>query len=219
MGINKADAVIILGGGTDGSLTPILYTKERLRAFVKRKKLFINTPIVLSGGYSVWFSRKPKYSEAQVMKNYLITSGFSKNLLFIEDRSRDTIGNAYFSKQIIKNFPKCRNILIVTTRGHAGRSNWIFKKVFGNIYKFSFWEVPSYLPSFTNNPGRKAYESYLIKTYKWLLGAAAEGDDKNIYKLMKKLHPAYSNSKGARMIREFIIAAKQKYLGYTKLKI
>lgn len=216
--MKKVDIVIILGGGTDASLTPVLYTKERLKAFVKRKRKFLNTPIILSGGYSVWFSKKPKYTEAQVMKNYLIKNSFSKKLLFIEDNSRDTIGNAYFSKQIVKKFPKCRNILIVTTKGHAGRSEWIFKKVFGKKYKFSFWEVPSYLPSFANNPGRKAYESYLIKTYKWLLSGAAEGDDKNICKLMKKLHPAYSNSKRARMIREFIIAAKQKYLGYTKLK-
>lgn len=216
--MKKVDFVIILGGGTDGSLTPVLYTKERLTGFIKRRKLFINTPIILSGGYSVWFTKKPKYTEAQVMRNFLIKRGFSHRLLFIEDRSRDTIGNAYFSKQIIKRFAMRRNILIVTTKGHADRSKWIFKKVFGKKYKFDFWEVPSFLPSFANNPGRRAYEHYLIKTYKWLMGGAVEGDDNNIYKLMKKLHPAYSNSKGAKMIREFIIAAKQKYLGYTKLK-
>ncbi|MEK7649746.1 MAG: YdcF family protein [Patescibacteria group bacterium] len=98
----KPDVIIILGGGTDGTLKPVLYTKERLEAFVKLYKKYTETPIIVSGGYSTWMKFIPKYKEADVMQNYLIKHGVSKKLVYVERKSRDTIGNFYFSKQIFR---------------------------------------------------------------------------------------------------------------------
>jgi uncharacterized SAM-binding protein YcdF (DUF218 family) len=217
---NNPGALILLGGGTNGTLKPVLYTKERLEGFLKIYKRYKNTPIIVSGGYSTWMKFKPKYREADVMRNYLIRRGIPKDKILIERESRDTIGNAYFSKQIIKKFPKWKNLLVVTTKGHEARSRWTFKKVFGKNYRYSFIGVPTRLPSFRNNPNRKRYERYIqqLINHKFFVGCK-EGDDKKLGKLMKKYHPGHSRSKEAKALAQEIAIAKMKYLGYTELKV
>ncbi|MEK7150989.1 MAG: YdcF family protein [Patescibacteria group bacterium] len=218
--MRKPDVIIILGGGTDGTLKPVLYTKERIKAFSKLYKKYFGTPIIVSGGYSTWMKFKPKYREADVMQNYLIKQDIPKDLVLIERKSRDTIGNAYFSKQIIKKFPKWKNLLIVTTKGHDARSRWTFKRVLGEKYQTTFFGVPTKLPSFRNNPNRKKYERFIRQfVNKEFFRSMKDGDDVMLGKLMKKYHPAHSRSKEAKQLAQEIMKAKLKYLGYTELKV
>ena len=101
----KPDILLVLGGGTDGTLKPTLYTKERLHGFFKIHKKYEGIPVIVSGGYSTWSSFIPKYREADVMQHYLIKHGISKKLILVERQSRDTVSNAYFSKLLIKKHP------------------------------------------------------------------------------------------------------------------
>ena len=218
MASSKVDLVIILGGGTDGTLRPIFYTKERLAAFLKSRKKFKGVPIVVSGGYSMWFKRKPRYTEADVMKNLLIKHNVSPKLVHLESKSRDTIGNAYYSKQIIKKLPDVKNILVVTTAGHVKRSRWSFRRIFGRRYKLYFLEAPTKIFSFRNNTGRRRYENYLLGIYRNGLRGIRNGEDREIMKALRKFHPVYSNSLRSKKIKGAIINAKQKYLGYTSLQ-
>lgn len=212
--------IIILGGGTDGTLKPILYTEERTKALVKIYKKYFGTPIIVSGGYSTWMKFRPKYREADVMQNYLIKQGIPKGLILVERKSRDTIGNIYFSKQIVKKYPSWKNILIITTKGHEARSKQSFEKVFGKKYLFSFIGVPTKLSSFRNNPNRKKYERHIQRIiFERFFKYAKDGDDKAIWQIMKKYHPAHSHSKEAKELAKEITKAKLKYLGYTELKV
>jgi len=220
MAKQRPDVIIMLGGGTDGTSRPVLYTKERLAAFLKVKKVFYGIPIIVSGGYSTWTSFVPQYREADVMAAYLQKHGITPNMLFIERKSRDTIGNAYFSKHIVKKHPNWKNILVITTRGHKERSAWIFKKVFGSTYRISFLEVATSLPSFRKNPGRIRYERELkMLMAKALFLGCKSGDEKALAIRLKKYHPAYSKSRTAKELGETIRKLKLKYLGYTELKV
>ena len=210
--MNKPDAIIILGGGTDGTLTPILYTKERLEYFSKFKSKFSNTPIVVSGGYSIWLKKKPKYTEAEVMARFLRQNGF-KHVL-VEKMSRDTVGNVYFSKQMVKKHGNWKNILVVTTQGHKARSEWLFKKVFGSGSRFDYLEVPSRTGHF-GTAKRQAYEKFVVRVYKKIIGHVRSGDDEAIHRILLKKHPAFSNSKEAQKIAKEINDAKQYYLGFV----
>jgi uncharacterized SAM-binding protein YcdF (DUF218 family) len=213
MGMKTIDVAIILGGGTDGTLTPMLYTKERLEGFIAQGEKFGSVPIIVSGGYSASLDKRPKYLEADVMKKFLIVAGFSARVIYLEKRSRDTIGNAYYSKQIVKKHPRWKNILVVTTTGHIPRSRWIFKKVFGPKYNFEYLGVPSRYVTFASNPGREKYEAYVIATYAEILFLAKDGDDRKIFKILKATHPAYSKNKRSQELKEKIMEAKQKLLG------
>jgi len=214
--MKKIHAIIILGGGTDGTLKPAFYTKERLEAFVVNASKFTNTPIIASGGYTASSDKAPKYTEAEIIKNNLKENGFSSKLIYLEKRSRDTIGNAYYSKQIIKRHPRWKNILIVTTNKHIPRSRWLFNKVFGKKYSIKYYGVPSRHSSFTN-PGRMKYERFLIGWNRKASSHIKNGDDKAVLKLLKTIHPAYAHTRESEKVKMRILAAKQKYLGYIKL--
>lgn len=207
----NTNVVVILGGGTDGTLTPILYTKERLHFFVKnivRKEI----PIVVSGGYSVWLKKRPKYTEAEVMKNFLVKKGF-RNIL-VENKSRDTVGNIFYTKQILSKNPGWKNILVVTTRGHRLRSEWLFKTIFGSAYSFKYLEAPTLTGNFGTKK-RKEYENYVVGVYKKMLKGIKPGDDKNILKRLKQKHPAFSQTKSAKALALEINEAKQHFLGFV----
>jgi uncharacterized SAM-binding protein YcdF (DUF218 family) len=83
-------------------LKPAFYTKERLEAVIAKRFAFANTPIIASVGYTASSEKAPKYTEAEVIKKCLTDNGFASKLIYLEKRSRDTVGNAYYSKQIIK---------------------------------------------------------------------------------------------------------------------
>lgn len=216
----KPDVIIVLGGGTDGTLRPILYTEERVKTLSKLYKKYFGTPVIVTGGYSTWMKFKPKYREADVMQNYLIKQGIPKDLILVERKSRDTIGNIYFSKQIVKKFPSWRNILIITTKGHETRSKQSFQKVYGKRYRFAFVGVPTKLSSFRNNPNRKKYERHIQRIiFERFFKYCKDGDDRTFWKIMRKYHPAHSRSKEAKQLALKITTAKLKYLGYTELKV
>jgi len=211
------DAVIILGGGVDGTSNPVLYTKERLEAFIRLDRRTTRKPIIVSGGHSV-FIKKPRYAEAEVMKKYLISHGIPTSHIHLEKKSRDSITNAYYSKRIAKKHPRWANILIVTTDGHVARCRWIFNKVFGDKYKFRFMGVPSTIGGFSDNSSnRKRYEKYLIDIYRVGFSLVKKGDDKAILKIWKSLSPLYSQGRKAKEFAEAIRTAKQRFLGYISL--
>jgi uncharacterized SAM-binding protein YcdF (DUF218 family) len=213
----KPDVIVILGGGLGKALEPAFYTAERLRFFIKNKKKFKGIPIIASGGYTVWTKKKPVYTEAQVMKHFLVKHGISPDLILIEEKSRDTIGNAYWTKQIVKRFPSWKNILVITTNGHVKRARWTFAKIFGKAYQFEFLPVATKMKNFIL-PGRERYENYIISVYKRIVRTIGSGDDTEIMKMLKRFHPIYSQSKQAKEIQKEIEQAKQKILGYTMLK-
>lgn len=118
----QADVIVVLGGGsyntgvlTDDSL------KRLLTGFVLQKKL--NIPIILSGGSAI-----TNLPESEVMKKVLIELGVDRSKIFTDVSSRDTIGNAFFTKKICEanGFKK---ILLVTSAYHMPRSVLTFEKI------------------------------------------------------------------------------------------
>ncbi len=213
--MQTADVVIILGGGVGKSLKPVLYTKERLEGFARYSNKYKNTPIILSGAQNFWTKEKLKYTEAGSMEYFLRKAGFSKKLLFREEKSKDTLGNTYYAKQLIKRHPAWKKILIVTTKGHGYRCKWLFKFILGNGYKVDCLEIPSNIIGFKNNKGREAYERFLVGIYKRIFKGVKAGEDKEI---LKRIKVFYSNNKEAREIIKEISETKQRLLGYTDLR-
>ena len=74
------------------------------------------------------------------MKDYAVSLGTDGKKIMKEEKSKDTVGNAYFSKQLIRKLG-FRNIIVVTTEIHAHRAKIIFKMVFGPAYKIRFFRV------------------------------------------------------------------------------
>lgn len=207
--MKKYDVVIILGGGIDGTLTPAFYTKERLDFFLKKKRL-LGLPIVVTGGYPIADAKAPKYTEAEVMRSHLVKSGIPAKNIYLEKESRDTIGNAYYSKRIIKRYPHWKRVVVFTSKGHIPRARWIFKKFFGTAHKIDFLGVDARVGSLGKNPaGRKKYEHHIIRLYAEIFRSVRWDDDRDIARALKKF---YSNTKETKEFKRKVTAAKEKFL-------
>ena len=109
---------VILGNrlNDDGSMSKIL--QKRLQSALKINRLFAPSKIILSGGVA---NAKAGVSEAEVMRNYLISQGVEADKLVVEDKSMTTQENAEYSVPIAANLGATQ-ILLCTSIEHMKRS-------------------------------------------------------------------------------------------------
>ena len=109
---------VILGNrlNDDGSMSELM--KKRLQSALKINQLFAPSKIILSGGVA---NPKAGVSEAEVMRNYLVSQGVQADKLVVEDKSMTTKQNAEFSVPMAANLGATQ-ILLCTSTEHMGRS-------------------------------------------------------------------------------------------------
>ncbi|MCX7738345.1 MAG: YdcF family protein [Hydrogenothermaceae bacterium] len=124
------DVIVVLGGGsyntgvlTDDSL------KRLLTGFILQKQL--NIPIILSGGSAII-----NLPESEVMKSVLIELGVDRSQIFTDVSSRDTLGNAFFTKKICQS-KGFRRVILVTSAYHMPRSILTFKQAGIEVIPYS----------------------------------------------------------------------------------
>jgi len=131
------EVIIILGHKSElGNLSEM--ARERIAKGVeiyKEKKV----KIIMSGGYSLQNRKDSGVIESELMKDYAIKKGIPPKDIILESESRDTQGNAYFTKQIIKS-NAWKNILVVTSDFHIPKSKFFFDYIYGEDYKILFSE-------------------------------------------------------------------------------
>src|SRR5437867_995953 len=87
--------------------------------------------------------------ESKSMKDYLIKKGIPGKIIFSENHSTDTFGNAFFSKLLFVLENKWNNLAVVTSDFHRKRASFIFKRIFGRGYKLKFFEARTKVNRFT----------------------------------------------------------------------
>lgn len=87
-------------------------------------------------------------SEADVMRNYLVSRGISESRIFTEDKSVNTRENIRFSKEIIEENGLCADITIVTDGFHQLRGDIFARREGLKAYNISaateWWLLPTY---------------------------------------------------------------------------
>ena len=124
---------------------------------------------------------------ADAMANYLHTKhGIPlENLLRVE-QSKDTVGDAIFTRKNIIPQYKLRNLLVITSNYHIKRTKEIFNFVYGNDYKLNFFgcNVPF------NNDILNAETKSLMK-FKNTFKGINRGNIYEIFDCLLKKHPYY----------------------------
>ena len=123
------DFIIILGSKikSDGSLTPLLQARVDKaiefgnKQYEETKKKIVYVP---SGGKG----RDEVIAEALAIKKYLISKGIKENQIIIEDKSKSTIENMRFSKNLINGKKEDAKVSFATTNYHVFRSGIIANK-------------------------------------------------------------------------------------------
>jgi uncharacterized SAM-binding protein YcdF (DUF218 family) len=125
----KGDVIVLLGGGIydrvpdlTGSGAP---TEEMLARMVTAFRLQrqLGVPILVSGGM-VYAGRS---AEAPVVRRFLLDLGVPDRQILVEDKSRDTVENARFSRMILQQH-RFRQPLLVTSAFHMRRSVKAFSR-------------------------------------------------------------------------------------------
>lgn len=187
-----ADAIVVLGGGAerDGSLPPLALT--RIERGVELFHAQVAPRMILSGRCGL-SDPHPEVTEAAAMASYARANGVPADALLLEEEARDTLGNAYFTRELFLAPNDWRVIRVVTSDFHLSRAAWVFRKILGRSYDFSFVSAFSGL-----SPRElifRALEECKLSIFlnEWL-EAVQEGDDHAIEKLMAQEHPGYSDA-------------------------
>lgn len=124
----RGDVIVLLGGGIHdkvpdltGSGAPSDSMMARMVTAVRLQRQ-LGVPILVSGG-EVYAGRS---AEALVVRRFLLDLGVPYRQILLEERSRDTIENARFSKVILQQHGY-RQPLLVTSAFHMKRSLEAFR--------------------------------------------------------------------------------------------
>lgn len=114
------DYIIVLGAQIreDGPSVVLRYRLEAATEYLKRNT---ETKCIVSGGKGT----NEIMSEAEGMKDYLVSAGIESNRIILEDKSTDTNENIKFSKILI---PEGASIGLVTNDFHLYRAIFLCKK-------------------------------------------------------------------------------------------
>ena len=182
---NNFDALIVLSHlmNKDGELN----SESRLRAD-KAASLFKDNPSqkIITCGWAYRDDSNIKISEA--IKFYLINKHKikSKNIL-IETNSRDTVGDAVFTRKSFIENSNFKKLAVITNFYHINRAKYIFNFVYGSKYNICFISCDH-----NDNFLKSESEQDSLKIFKKTFKGIKEGDHNSIYERMLEKHPLYN---------------------------
>lgn len=137
------DALIVLANemDTNGTLNEESVSRADLAAKLAGD---LHIPYIITCGWA--YRQDSKIKIADAFKAFLISkhSVRAENII-TEVNSRDTVGDAVFTRANIVSQKKFRNICVVTSSYHVARTKAIFDFVYGRAYKIDvFGAVADY---------------------------------------------------------------------------
>jgi uncharacterized SAM-binding protein YcdF (DUF218 family) len=126
------DGIVVLGGPISPELSLVRgvvslnESAERVTAVAELARRFPQARIIFSGGNGGLIIREG--NEAEFALKLFLSFGIDRTRLVAEDRSRNTIENAVFSKELAQPKPGER-WLLVTSANHMPRSVAVFRRV------------------------------------------------------------------------------------------
>ena len=186
-----SDAIIVLGRGVAEDASLPEDPKSRVR---KAVELFNNGEapvIIMSGAFTYHANINPAVSEATAMKNYAESLGIAPESIIEESESKDTIGNVYFTKKNICEPKGWHALTIVSSSEHMPRTMYLFNKIYGPSYTFTFVTSERVL-SDAAYARESAHEEQSMAITKQWLDTLEPGDDKSLWQLLRTKHPAYN---------------------------
>lgn len=125
----RGDVIILLGGGINDGVSDLTGTSSpsddmmgRVVTAVRAQKQ-LKVPIIVSGG--ITFAGRT--AEAPVVRRFLLDLGVPEAMVLIEDKSRDTMENGKFTREIIDRHG-FRQPILVTSAYHIRRSIEAFRR-------------------------------------------------------------------------------------------
>lgn len=191
MSTQQADAIIVLGRvDVHGHLT--IDAHERIR-YAAKLYMDGNAPVIVAPA-KWWYklTYTPPVTEAAMIKARLIEWGVPAEAIMLEEQSCDTLGAAYFLKTEFVEKRNWKQIIVVTSLDHKKRTEYIFRKVFGNHgahIQYLHGEKVLSDTAFEASLEREA-KSLQLMDRTWI-GPIKSGDHKHVKRVLAQ-HPGYN---------------------------
>lgn len=191
--------LVILGGGVDENeeITP----HSRLRHDVA-VKLYADYDYIICSSYKTYKEKAKNQvkSEALAGKEYLVKNGVNPKKILLEEKSKDTFSNAYYTRELTNDLKfNITKITVVTSKFHMPKTKVVFDIVFPkNEFDIDYIESengkidPLELQNRILNEKEviSFYKKHLEKTYKVI-----SGDMESIKNFMEKYNPSMTGKK------------------------
>lgn len=184
------DVILVLGGGLNANGGLDQDARDKLDYVIDLAKQHQPKAIIVSGGYSYKLSVTPPNTEAQAMRDYLVGCGVTENKIFTEEKSKDTLGNVYFSKIDLLRQHGWKDVLVVASVNHSlRRVDYLLTKILGPEYNYEI------IAQKTNDDNlNQDRETKSLQLTKQLLDTVNDGDDQAVHEAMEQKHVAYSKN-------------------------
>jgi len=170
------EIAVVVGGGMSSDGTPSASTAARARAVAQLARHRPSMAIIASGSHGE--GPPPARTEAAVMADLIGTAGVPSDRIFLEEQSRDTIGNAVevAARYLVNIEP--RPLYVVSSPFHLERALVSFRSVLGFA-----WQVQAVAAEETADDLERAKNEtfYLQETFAFFQGTRP-GDFRTIEK-------------------------------------
>lgn len=183
----KYDALIVLAGGVNEDMSLPEIPKNREDLGIKLFKEGLAPVIIFSGHFTFTMENPSDLSESESMKRYAVSHGVPETAILKDDKSKDTLGNAYFCKVDFVIPKKYKNLAVVTSDFHLDRTKYLFRKVFGDQYNIDYYSTPT-----VEGEIRKEAEAKFLTLSKQWLEAIPDGNHEMVGHFLFTKHPGYS---------------------------
>lgn len=187
----KYDAILVLGGSltTDEHISD--KDKARLQKVIELYKSGTASVIVVCGSYSYKYIEEVSITEAEAYANYINSFMVSSAPIYLENESKETLGNILFAKIGILEPHNFHKLLVLPTHKHSTeRIEYLLKKVLGPGYSWDLLKVDQ-----SDDAANAEREALALKHSKDINDTFADGDTKAIYDGLMETHPAYGGTK------------------------
>ena len=191
--MKRHDAIVVLGGtvSEDGTLAP--WVAARVDRAVEAFEAGVAARVIFTGRTGVHGPAQPRVTEAAAMAAFAEQRGLPAAAVVLEEHARDTLGNAYFVRRDILQPNDWRSVRVVTNDFHLSRAAWVFRKVLGPSYDFSFTSAPSGF-SVDELIARAVDECRVYVFLNEWLATVEDGDEISVESIMRHHHPVYGNT-------------------------
>ena len=179
------DALIVLSNYMDKN--GVLNEESKLRA-LKAIETYNDKQInyIITTGWNYRDDTNINISDS--FKEFILSNSSIKREKIISDpNSRDTVGDAFFTKKNIIKPKNLKNICIVTSDWHIKRTSMIFNFIYGKDYLLKFIETKTSRSHIFQKNEKNSLNTF-IKTF---IGIE-RGNDKEIEKVLFTKHPFYN---------------------------
>ena len=196
--MNIYDAIIILSNLMDGESNLNLESKNRANLAFEIWNQQNCIPKLITMGWA--YRNDTNVPISKSMANYLVNKlNVPKEQILSDVLSRDTVGDAFFSRYNYEKFFLKKKIIIITSDYHEKRAHSIFKFIYGENYKIHFSVIETDLKK-----SKQKDETDSLDQFSNTFNGIKSGDMNKIQNILLHNHPLYNGTINPQMtIKEF----------------